>query len=144
MAGVFGVAKLEWNGAECLSAIKKTCRAANKEGAKAVLSKAKALRATDLQNISGDLDRALDVKESKFNDTDFIVGIFAEITPEWKDSLGARGIFVEFGHAAPHLGRGNVTPRSKIVKAVPPHPFLRPALDASGGDIRSSYHNKLK
>jgi len=140
---VIGVTQLKWNGKAVLEEVQRVCSTANEEGANAVLEKAKAIRATDIQNISGELDRALRKRRSIFNNTDFIVGVFAEVTPEWEDSLGARAIFVEFGHAAPGMGRGNVK-RSEVVKAVKPHPFLRPALDAAAGKIRSSYHNKLK
>lgn len=74
------------------------------------------------------LAEALEVRKSKFPHGGYIVGVFDSSPPaKWADSVGARAIFYEFGHAAPYMGRGNVK-RSQISKVTTPKPFLRAAL----------------
>lgn len=68
---------------------------------------------------------------------DHITTELVENTPEFvrakigPDKKAFWGLFVEFGHA---LVKGKGKNRT-VVGRVPPHPFLRPALDENGAEI---------
>ena len=76
---------------------------------------------------SGELERSIGVKRSRFPGGGYIIGVFGTPTGRWEDSLGARAIYFEFGRAAPGDARGR--------KVQPPRPFMRTGLRSAKGEI---------
>jgi hypothetical protein len=87
---------------------------------------------------------ALKAVKSKFPQGGYIVGVFDSSPPaKWEDSVGARAVFYEYGHAAPYAGRGNVK-RANIQKATTPKPFLKAALKKRMAAIRRAIQDHLR
>jgi len=84
---------------------------------------------------TGDMKNAIGHEKSKYPGGGYIFGVFSSGSGgRWEDSLGARAVFVEYGHAAPGGGRGSVR-RRDVQKHVAAKPFLRPAIDRIGREL---------
>lgn len=129
--------RLNWKSNQALKRITRKADKAALKGARHVLMGAK----RRVRRQSGELASAIRLKESRYNG--YIVGVFAANTTPWEKSLGARAVFIEFGHAAPNRGRGNIR-RKNIVKTVSPYPFIRPALRAARSQVLRHFKRELK
>jgi hypothetical protein len=78
---------------------------------------------------AGELLNAIGIRKSRFKGGGYIIGVFAQPTAKWEDSVGARAIFFEFGRAAPGQARSKV-------KAQPPRSFIRSGLRSAKSAIR--------
>jgi len=76
---------------------------------------------------TGELQSKIEVKKSQYENGGYVMGVFDSSGVDFEDSLGARAVFLEYGHAAPNQGRKSVK-RKSIVKHVEERPFIRPAL----------------
>lgn len=113
----------QWNDKEVLAAAQMKVKA----GLRACAEHVEKIAERRVHVKSGDLKAAIQVKESQFENGGYLVGVFDQSGKQFKDSLGGRAVFVEYGHAAPNMGRGKVK-RKSIVKSVPEYPFIRPAV----------------
>lgn len=126
---------IEWNERGFLSALEAAVGVAEKEAAEAIEKQARKFLAAAKGH--GDdvphLEQALKVVKSKapkkaqWVSGGYTVGVFDAAPPaKWEDSVGARAVFFEYGHAAPGGGRGSVK-RSQVVKVTAPNSFLKAA-----------------
>lgn len=78
---------------------------------------------------------------------DHIIVELQEATPQkavvavGTDKKGFYGLFVEMGH---RLVRGRKRSEKKEIGYVPPHPFLRPALEASEEEVKKTIAAEIK
>jgi len=142
------MARIKWHQKQVIKASAAAVDAACDEGADLVLADAKRLVPVK----TGKLRAAIQKRKSKFKDGGYIVGVFDDAAAggRWQDTLGARAVFVEFGHAGPGRGKGTVDPTGvkgkweSGAKVVPPKPFLRPALKKNRTRIRKLIQDGLE
>lgn len=139
--------KIEWHGNELMQVVVKASEEASKEIAEAIVKDAKNnlnrhIRRTKKSKSRGTLGAHIQTRKSKFKDGGYLAGVFAKDFRPWEDTLGARAVFVEFGHAAPYKGRKYVT-RKNIVKHIPPRPFLRPAIRKHKRKVKRTFNEKI-
>lgn len=125
--------RIEWHDGAVLREVGASVDFATEDGADLVLATARMLSPDD----TGEMGIALDKKKSKFEDGGWIVGVFdSSIDGKWEDSLGARAVFYEYGHAGPGDARGP--------KVTEPKPFLKRSLHINKSRIRRLYLDSLK
>lgn len=128
--------RLEWHDKEVIRQVDIAADIATRKGAQVVLRKAK----QKVRRLSGELAGSIKMQKSTFSG--WIIGIFAADKSPWPTSLGARAIFLEFGHAFPGWGRDYVG-RKNVRKQVRPYPFIRPALRSSKHEINRFFEGAL-
>ena len=131
--------RVEWNQDKVMDRVIKVVDDATAEGARVIRNELE----ISIPVLSGDLLKSLKVLPSKYGKVNgYIIGFFSsEKVDKWEKSLSARAVFVEFGHAAPNMGRDSVA-RKDIVKAVPRHPFVRPSIDRAVPQIKNAFRKK--
>ena len=130
---------LVWEDKKLVARIKVACEEACREGAEAV---AEDMR-RKVPRKSGELASTIKTRKSKFKDGGWLAGIFHEDNAVWEETMGARAIFVEYGHAAPYQGR-KYAGKKNVVKYVPAKKFIRPALRANRIKIVNNFNSKLR
>jgi len=131
--------EIRWNKSRVIAKVNDVCEKSCERGARIIAGKMR----QKVPRRSGKLARTIKVKKSKYRNGGYIVGVFHQDSGVWEETLGARAIFVEYGHAAPYKGRKYVG-RKNVVKAVARHSFMRPALKGSKQKIKRLFVNKLK
>jgi len=138
----------DWNDGKVLNHISTAIEEASKEGAELIAKEARRI----VRKKSGVLHDAIEARPSEFKDGGYVVGIFEQtpVPARWEDSLGARGVFLEYGHAAPGKGIGTTMKflglkrtRKSVTKTVKPYPFLRPAMKKYKRKIQQIYKDKI-
>lgn len=142
--------RIDWHDKKVLNAVAASVREASKEGAKLVLRDAK--RRVPVGK-TGELKKSLGIKKSQYKDGGYIIGAFDKVAVggffRWQDSIGARAVFVEYGHAAPGMGKGRQNPAGpgRIWKAgskvTRPRPFLKPSLHRNEPKIGKIFQDFL-
>ena len=148
--------RLNWNGREVLAAAEAAVTIAGKKGAEMVEADMKrfcpVLKDEDYENYGidsfgfggyvakkrpGELRDAIKTMKSKHGKNDLIVGVFDYSKgSKWEDTLGARAVFVEYGHAGPGDARGP--------KVTTPQPFIRKARDRNKRKIPKIFAEEIK
>ena len=125
--------KIDWNDKEVLRKVDKAIGVASKKGAELVLKKS--IAAVPVGK-TGDLKKSIKIHKSDRIKNSWAVGVFSEMTGKWENSIAARAVFVEYGHAAPGDKRG-----PKITK---PQSFLRTPLRQSKRQLRKFFIDAFK
>jgi len=116
----------DWDDAGVLMATANVALVALEKSAKRIRARAERNFRRTKQG-TGELAGHVKVVRSKFPDGGYIVGVFDDSPPSrWEDSVGARAIFFEYGHAAPYRGRAYVK-RKWVRKITTPKPGLKAA-----------------
>ena len=139
----------DWDEAGFIAAVAATVEVAEEAGAEMVektarnyLSRAKG-RGDDVPHMA----EALKTVKSKFKDGGYIVGVFDSAPPaNWADSVGARAVFYEYGHAAPYTRAANKGHKKRTAAELvtTPKPFLSAALKANRRKIKAMLDEALK
>lgn len=141
-----GFGRIIWKDKEFLQAARAAVETASEKGADLVLRSAQRKVPVD----TGRLKRSLGKRKSKFRDGGWIVGVF-DSTPggRWRDTMGARAVFVEYGHAGPGMGKGRrgSSGLGRIWKAgskvAEGKPFLKPALKRNKARINQIFQDEM-
>lgn len=83
---------------------------------------------------TGELESSIGIMRQRFdlkNEVGWLAAVLDEPYSDWEKTLGARAVFLEYGHALPDGGRKPGRSRKSIIKSVRPYPFFRPALRSS-------------
>lgn len=130
---------LEWNDKKLIAQVGTVTDRICQEGAEMIAQDMR--RGVPVK--TGELKDTIQVRKSKFKDGGYIAGVFSDDSAKWEETLGARAIFVEYGHASPSRGRSNVK-RNNITKTVPAKPFIRPALRKNRRKIAKRFEGALR
>jgi len=134
------VYKLEWQPGKIINAAMAAVEVSSEEGAKLVEKDMRRFAPVD----TGEMRDAIEARASKFKNGGWIVGVFEQSPPgKWEDSLGARAVFNEYGHAAPYKGRTEKGTKLGGAKIVPPRSFIRKALNRNKRRINKIYQEQL-
>jgi HK97 gp10 family phage protein len=131
--------EFEWNDKELISQVETIAETVCEKGAELIAADMR--RKVSVK--TGKLKKTIKTKKSEYKNGGYLAGVFYEDSAVWEETLGARAIFVEYGHAAPDLGRGNVK-RKDIVKSVPAYPFIRPAFKKNKRKIQKLFERHLQ
>ena len=119
----------DWDEAGYLASLRDSLETAEKEAAEEIEKRArKYLSAAKGHGDSAPkLEGALKVAKSEYENGGYVVGVFDSSPPaKWEDSVGARAIYYEFGHAAPYTRAANKGHKKRTVEELvtTPKPFL--------------------
>ena len=139
----------DWDEAGFIAAVAATVEVAEEEGAAMVEKTARNYlsRAEGHGDDAPHMAEALKAVKSKYRSGGYIVGVFDPAPPaKWEDSVGARAIFFEFGHAAPYTRASNRGHKARDMsdKVATPRPFLKAALKANRAKIKRLIDEALK
>ena len=139
----------DWNEAGFIAAVAATVEVAEEDGAKIVEKTARNYlsRAKGHGDDAPHMAEALKAVKSKYKSGGHIVGVFDTAPPaRWEDSVGARAIFYEFGHAAPYTRKSNRGHKKRDASELvtTPKPFLKAALKTNRAKIKRMIDEALK
>ncbi len=156
---------LDWKGMQIAKAAAATIEVAGKRGAEQVEADMKrfcpVLRDDDYTafaadsfgfggyshsgKVPGELRDAIKIMPSKYSDDAYVVGVFDNSQGgRWEDTLGARAVFVEYGHAGPGKGKTKANRWKAGPKVTEPQPFIRKARNAGKRKIPRIFAEEIR
>lgn len=155
---------LDWNGPQILRAAQECIDIASKRGAEQVETDMKrycpVLKNDEYTSfaadsfgfggyshsgkVPGELRDAIKTIPSKYADGSYVVGVFdRSASGDWDETLGARAVFVEFGHAGPGKGKNKASHWKAGAKVTKPQPFTRKARNAGKRKIPKIFAEEI-
>lgn len=136
---------VDWHQEKFLNAAAAAVNAGSEASADIVLRRALA----KVPVKTGKLRDALDKRKSKYEGGGWLVGVFEDNpVSKWEDSIGARAVFVEYGHAGPGQGKGSEGSDGRRRKkagnrVTEPQSFLVSSLHGSKSKILKEFKKAL-